>query len=176
MNRIIVIGTTGSGKSTLCKGLSKKLGIKYIELDKLFWKANWGWSKDDEFFSKIEKEIESDRWVLDGNYTRSQHLTWPKADTIIWIDLPFWLNFYQCFMRCIKRAYRKQELWPDTGNVESFGRMFSKDSILWWLIKTYSKNRKKYLAQMNDLSLSHINFVHLRSRKEVNQFIRNSND
>lgn len=171
MKKIIIIGTTGSGKSTLGKALSKKLGYKYIQLDQLFWKPNWGETPDDEFFEKIKTEVAGETWVLDGNYTRSNHLTWPQADTIIWLNMPFYLNLYQNISRSVKRAYNQEEIWPNTGNRESFSRMFSKDSIVLWLLKTYWKNIKKIEARISDPQYSHLKFIRLKSRKDVRDFL-----
>jgi len=171
MNKIIVIGVTGSGKSTFAQKLSKKLDIPYIQLDFLFWKPNWESSTDEEFFDKIEKAIDKPKWILDGNYGRTNHLTWKDADTIIWIDLPFWLTFYQIFKRSFNRAITRKELWAGTGNRESFRRMFSRDSILWWLFKTYSSHGCRYQERMNDPAYKHITFHRLRSRKEISDFL-----
>ena len=172
MKKVIVIGVTGSGKSTLAEKLSAKLGYPYIQLDKLFWKANWEITPDDEFFKKISKAIDSEEWVLDGNYTRTNHLTLTVADTVVWIDLPFWLTFYQNFSRSVKRAIVRNELWEGTGNRESFLRMFSSDSIIKWLFKTYSPHKKRNEARLSSPNYSHINFYRLRSRKEVNHFLK----
>ena len=172
MNKIIVIGTTGSGKSTVAKKLSEILNVPHIQLDFLFWKPNWEQSTDEEFFSKIEKAIDKPRWVVDGNYNRTNHLTWKEADTVIWIDLPFWLTFYQIFKRSLIRAMTREELWEGTGNKESFLRMFSKDSILIWLFKTYSSNVSRYEERMIDPAYKHINFHRLRSKKEVTTFLK----
>lgn len=173
MNKIIVIGVTGSGKSTFAKKLSSKLDIPYIQLDFLFWKPNWEQSTDEEFLAKIEKAIDKPKWILDGNYNRTNHLTWKDVDTVIWIDLPFWLTFYQIFMRCLNRAITRKELWEGTGNRESFKRMFSRDSILLWLFKTYTSHGLRYQERMNDPKLKHIKFHRLRSRKEISDFLRN---
>tara|TARA_R110000868_G_scaffold32343_4_gene117667 strand:+ start:2588 stop:3112 length:525 start_codon:yes stop_codon:yes gene_type:complete len=171
LKRIIIIGTTGSGKSTLAKALASKLSYPYIQLDSLFWKADWQGEDDPEFFKKIESAISADHWIIDGNYGRSHHLSWPKADTVIWIDLPFALTFYQNFTRSLKRAIVRKELWPGTGNRESFLRMLSKDSILLWLIKTYKTNKQRYEERMVDPDFSHLTFYRLRSRKEINDFL-----
>lgn len=172
MNKIIIIGTTGSGKSTLAKALAKKLNLPYIQLDFLYWKPYWQGSSDEEFCKKIETAIASaEGWIIDGNYTRTNHLTWSQADTIIWIDLPFWFTFYQNLKRSIKRAIKHEELWEGTENRETFSRMFSKDSILLWLIKTYKQNITKNSAKMKDHLFSHLKFYRLRSRKEIDNFI-----
>tara|TARA_R110000868_G_scaffold99515_11_gene273825 strand:+ start:7474 stop:7995 length:522 start_codon:yes stop_codon:yes gene_type:complete len=171
MKRIIIIGTTGSGKSTLAKALAAKLSYPHIQLDSLFWKADWQGEEDPAFFKKIEEAISGDHWIIDGNYGRTHHLTWHKADTVVWIDLPFIQTFYQNFSRSIKRAIVRKELWPGTGNTESFLRMFSKDSILLWLIKTYKSNIQRYEERLIDPSYAHLNFHRLRSRQEVNAFL-----
>lgn len=89
MKRIIVVGVTGSGKTTLAKQLARQLGLTYISLDELFWQPNWTESSDAEFFPNVSAAISRETWVLDGSYSRTQHLTWPLADTVVWIDLPF---------------------------------------------------------------------------------------
>ncbi len=171
MKKIIVVGTTGSGKSTLAKALAEKLSYPCIQLDLLFWKPNWESSTDEEFFTKIENEIDIPNWVLDGNYGRTNHITWKDADTVIWINLPFWLTLYQNLSRSIKRAISNEELWPNTGNRESFKRMFSKDSIVLWLFKTYGSSIERYEERMKNPTYSHIKFFRLRSRKEIAHFL-----
>ncbi len=171
MKRIIVVGVTGSGKSTLARSLAEKKQIPYIQLDALFWKPNWQTPSDEEFFEKIKNAITQPAWIVDGNYNRSNHLTWTEADTIIWIDLPFWLTLYQNVTRSIVRASTKKELWPQTGNIETFKMMFSKESIVWWLIKSYSSQRQRYLNRINDPKCAHLTFIHLKSRREIQVFL-----
>jgi adenylate kinase family enzyme len=173
MNKIVVVGTTGSGKSTLSTKLSDKLDIPYIQLDKLFWKPNWEWTKDEEFFKKIEGAIkDKDSWIIDGNYSRTRHITWAQADTVIWIDLPFYIVLKQNLLRALKRIYTKEELWPNTGNVETLNRLLSKDSIIKWLFKTYPIMKKRYNDAMSDPQYSKIKFVQLTSHREANAFLR----
>ncbi len=171
MERVIVVGTTGSGKSKVSRALSQKLSLPCIQLDELFWEPGWTEPRNDIFLKKVEAATAGRSWIVDGNYGRTNHLTWPQADTVIWIDLPLWLTFYQNLSRSLKRALSEEELWPGTGNKESLSKLFSKDSILLWLLKTYSLNREKYSQRMNDPEFSHINFIHLRSRNELKKFI-----
>ena len=69
--RINVVGTSGSGKSTFAKSIAKKFNAPYVQMDEIFWKPNWKESCDEEFFSKVEEVVSTDRWILDGNYTRT---------------------------------------------------------------------------------------------------------
>ena len=78
---------------------------------------------------------------------------------------------YQAVKRAIKRVITREELWPDTGNRESLKSLFSKDSIVLWAIKTHRKVRKKYEALIESDDYSNIQFIRLRSPKEVELFL-----
>ena len=168
--RINVIGTSGSGKSTLSKRIAKKLDIPYIELDALFWKSNWTESKDDEFFPKIEKAVSGEDWVLDGNYSRTQHIKSKRTQMVVSLDLPFHVVLYRIASRSLIRGFKGTELW--SGNKETIWKhLFTRDSMIWWVIKTFHKNRERYISLYDQAEYSHINFVRLRSSKEVEYFI-----
>lgn len=172
--RINVVGASGSGKSTFARKLAEKIDAPYIQLDQVFWKSNWQEPSDSEFFPKLEAALVGDRWVLDGNYNRTQSIKWKRIDMIIWIDLPFWLTFWQALKRAFWRAITQEELWPGTGNKESFRRsLFSKKSILLWTIQTHGPVRARYEALMRDPKFRHIPWVRLRSRNEIREFLRN---
>ncbi|HIE89009.1 MAG TPA: adenylate kinase, partial [Gammaproteobacteria bacterium] len=63
--RINIVGTSGSGKSTAGKLIAKKLGYPYVELDEIQWKPNWTESTEEELFSNLERSLEGECWVLD---------------------------------------------------------------------------------------------------------------
>ena len=172
MKRINIIGTSGSGKSTIGKRLAAKLGYPYFQMDALFWKPNWTESNDEEFFKAVAEVTANPTWVLDGNYTRTQHIKWENIDTIIWVDYSFPRTFYQALKRAITRIIESEELWKGTGNTESFKKTFmSRDSILIWTIKTYKNNKVRYEAMMHSEEFQHINFVRLQSPKAAEAFI-----
>lgn len=172
MQRVNVIGSSASGKSTFSKQLATRLGCPYIEMDRLFWQANWQETDDETFFSKINQATDGDAWVLDGNYSRTQNVKWQHVDTIIWLDYSRWRTTYQAVKRAWMRSWTQQELWPGTGNRESFSKsFFSRDSIIWWSIKNYRKNRVKYLLLKEELQSSPIGFVHLTTPKMAEQFL-----
>ncbi|KAF1022831.1 MAG: hypothetical protein GAK29_03088 [Acinetobacter bereziniae] len=174
MNKINVVGTSAVGKTIFSKALALKLQLAYIELDDLFWLDDWKETSDHAFFLKIQQAIElaAHGFVIDGNYTRTTHIKWQSVDTVIWLDFPFYINFYQSIKRAVYRAVLNKKLWEHSNNRESFSKMLSSDSIIWWMIKTHQKNRQQYIKMMNDPQYSHIHFIHLSSRNECHQFLQ----
>lgn len=172
LERINVVGTSGSGKSTFARELARLLDLPYYEMDALCWKPGWREAPDEEFFCKVEEATSGSRWVLDGNYTRTLPIKWKRVQAVIWLDLPFVQTVLRVTARTIRRAFTREELWPGTGNRESLAEAFlSRKSIIWWAITTHGPNRRKYSARMAAPEYSHIAFVRLRSRAEAARFL-----
>lgn len=178
MKKINVIGTSASGKSTFSKILAENLGLEYIELDDLFWKDNWQESTDVELIQKMNHSVHKanhdlckNGYVIDGCYTRFRASVWREIDTVIWINLPFHVNLYQSLKRTFSRLITQEKIWLNSNNTESLKMIFSRDSIIVWMLQTYFKNQKKYVSWMSDPQYSHIQFICLRSRKQVKQFL-----
>jgi len=87
--RINVVGTSGSGKSTFGRQVAEILNLPFYEMDQLFWKAGWQESTDEELFTKVRQVTSGDKWVLDGNYTRTIPEKWKHVQLVIWLDLSF---------------------------------------------------------------------------------------
>jgi adenylate kinase family enzyme len=101
MERIAIIGCGGSGKSSLARELGRRLDLPVIHLDRIFWKSGWVESVPEEFDPKVGAIAATDRWIIDGNYSRTYHLRLPRADTIVWLDLPRHI----CLWRVMRRAF-----------------------------------------------------------------------
>ena len=84
--RVVVVGATGSGKSIFAQRLAARLGAEYVELDELFWEADWTEAAPDVFRARVERATAGPRWVVAGNYGRVRDLLWPRADTVVWLD------------------------------------------------------------------------------------------
>ncbi len=169
--RINVVGTSGSGKSTFAKSLAEILAIPYFEMDAIFWEPDWTFPEDNELFSKLSAALEGESWVLDGNYTRTLPIKWEDVDTVIWWDFNFPRTLFQATIRAFARVVAKEELWPGTGNRETLRKLFSRQSILLWTIKTHGRNRKKFTGYMGSPDFSHIKFIRLRSPQEAENYL-----
>ena len=68
MQRVLVIGSSGSGKSTFARRLSEMIGAPFVSLDALYWKPGWVASDNAEFDARVTEIARQPRWVMDGNY------------------------------------------------------------------------------------------------------------
>ncbi|WP_313520127.1 hypothetical protein [Pseudomonas sp.] len=170
--RINVVGTSGSGKSTFARRLAHQLDLPYVEMDALFWRPDWQESDDQSFFARLQRALAQPGWVLDGNYNRTTAMKWQRVEMIVWIDYSFIRTLYQAISRALRRSFSGEELWPGTGNRESFRRSFlSRNSILLWTLKNFRSNRRRYAEAFADPRLAHIQRVRLRSPAAVETFL-----
>ncbi len=90
MQRVLVMGSSGSGKSTFARRLSDMTGIPFVSLDALYWKPGWVASDNTEFGARVAEVARRPQWVMDGNFTRygAGELRREVSDTVIWFDLP----------------------------------------------------------------------------------------
>ena len=134
--RVLVAGQ--GGKSTLARALAAELGLPYIELDAFSYLPDWVVTPKDEFRDLVRKALvdNPDGWVIDGNYgTDLQGMVAKQAETVVYVNLPWERMMWRTFWRSVARARDKQLICGE--NVETWRRaFFSRDSLLWFLIKT----------------------------------------
>lgn len=102
MNRILVIGSAGAGKSTLSQQLSKVFNLPLIHLDRYYWKPNWIPTSNVEWDQFVIETASLEQWIMDGNYSRTLDLRVKRADVIIFLDMPRILCIYRIIKRRIK--------------------------------------------------------------------------
>lgn len=128
---------------------------------------------DAVFFEKLQKALQGEDWVLDGNYSRTVPIKWEKIDLVIWLDYSFPRTLFQAVCRAARRAWSKDELWEGTGNRESFRKsFFSRESIIWWTITSHKKVRQRYERSLKEPKFSHIRFVRLKNHAEAEILLR----
>ena len=169
MKRIIVIGSSGAGKTTLAKELSVRLGIPHVELDSLYHQPNWQPASDEDFLTSVKTVTQGDSWVLCGNYySKIGQEIWPQADMIIWCNYSFWRVFWQLLHRTFTRGIVRAELW--NGNRERLSSLFTKNSIVWWMLKTWKKQTIRYEEMFRQPTFP-ATLVRLRNPKEKRAFL-----
>jgi adenylate kinase family enzyme len=168
--RLIVIGTSCSGKTTLAKRIAQQLGCPHIELDALHWGPNWVERPTEDFQRLVREAIAGNRWVVDGNYAVVRDITWPRATTVIWLNYSFGRVLVRALTRTVRRSLMKEELY--SGNRESLRRaLFHRDSILWWVISTFHRRRRVY-CQLREAQLyAHLDWVEIRRPSGVSELL-----
>lgn len=171
MHRVLVVGTTGSGKTTTAAALARLLNTQHIELDALWWKPNWTESEHDDFRERVAAVATGDRWVADGNYiTPLGDTLWSRADSVVWLDVPLPVIVVRLIRRTISRSLRKTELWA--GNREHISTLWKKkESLVFWALRVHRDHQARYGGRMADPAWSHIEFVHLRSKREIKRWL-----
>ena len=140
--RIVVTGTTGSGKTTLARAVAVKLGLPYAEQDAWNHLKDWQEAPVQQFRVAVDVFTARPGWIIDGNYTKANDIGWARADTLIWLDYPGELVFWRLLRRTLRRGYTREELW--NGNRESLGmNLFSRQGILAWFFRTHWKRRRE---------------------------------
>jgi len=172
--RVIIIGGSGSGKSTLGEQLAQRLGRPFIELDALHWEPDWVPATEAIFRARISAATAAEAWIMAGNYTsKQQHISWPLADTIVWLDLPLMMVLWRVSWRTGRRVFLREELW--NGNRENLRNALSvwnpDRSILAYMVRTHGTRRRAFAQALTDPRWSRTAFVRLRSPAEIAQWL-----
>src|SRR4051794_39415508 len=102
MRRVLVIGSSGSGKTRLTTQLAEKFGLPAVFLDVHFWLPGWQARDLATWRRRVSGLAESATWVMDGNFSETFDLRMPRADTLVWLDYPR----ATCLRRVLTRSFK----------------------------------------------------------------------
>lgn len=164
MQKVLVLGCAGSGKSTFSKRLGEITGLPVIHLDALYWKSGWIASTEEEWDRTIEELLRRDEFIMDGNYSRTLEQRLAGADVVFFFDLPRWL--------CIYRALRRRVMYHGktrSDMAEGCHEKIDLEFLKWiWNFKKRSRGRiVKTLEQAQSKKKIYI----FKSSKEAEAFI-----
>ncbi|MBD3367174.1 MAG: adenylate kinase [Candidatus Eisenbacteria bacterium] len=169
MERVMVVGTSSSGKTTLARRVADSIGAEHIELDALHWGPNWTGLPRDVFRDIVRRRAGADRWVIDGNYGAVQDIVMARATDALWLDYPLAVVFCRAVRRTWRRVVTGEELFG--GNRETFfAAFFRPDAIPWWVVRTHFRHRRTYperFARYPDIRLTR-----LTGQSEADAFVR----
>lgn len=169
LRRVIVVGSSCVGKSTLAARLTQVLDVPRIELDEIHWGPGWTTDPPDVFREKVEAAVAEPRWVCAGNYAIVRDLVWSRATALVWIDLPFARTFARALRRTAVRTLTREQVCGD--NRERWLGFFDRDWIPYWVIRTWRSTRVGIGALIEAGDYAPLDIVVLRSPADVERFV-----
>jgi adenylate kinase family enzyme len=172
--RISVVGSSGSGKSTIARAIGSALDLPVVELDVINWQAGWrdlNTHDPAEFVRRVQTAVAAPVWVIDGNYGRVQPYVLRRATDVVWLDLPFVLTMRRVFARSFIRSLTRKEVWPGTGNIELWRNWLNADHPAWWSLNRFAQTRSRYEAAFADPRLGHLTIHRVRTPVEAKALV-----
>ena len=170
--RVVVIGTTSSGKSTLAERLAKQLNLNFIELDALHWEADWAEATLEEFRERVEQATKAKRWIVAGNYHVVRDIVWPKAEAVIWLDYSLSRIFWQLTRRTLKRWWTQELLWgKNRERLWLHFKLWSQESLFHWLLKTYWRRKRETPELLALPEHQHLKVIRFKHPNEMNEWL-----
>jgi adenylate kinase family enzyme len=170
MRRVVVGGSTGSGKSTFARALAARMNVPVIELDAIAHGPNWTLTADDRFIELVAARTTPDAWVVDGNYSIIRDVTWGRADTLVWLDFSLPLIIWRLFLRTNRRIFSREVLW--NGNRERFANAYlSRESLYIWVLRTFWRRRRTWPAILTRPEYRHLTVHRFRTQTEADRWL-----
>jgi adenylate kinase family enzyme len=169
MRRVNVIGTSCAGKTTFARRLASALAVPHVELDHLHWEPGWVEVSTEAFLKRVAVDTQGEGWVVDGNYSVSREVFWPRMDTVVWLDYSFSRVLWRSLTRTWKRIVKGETCC--NGNRESMWRTFSRDSIVLWVIQTHGRRRREFRETLPALAARGVDVIVLRTVTEAEHWL-----
>ncbi len=158
LTRVVVVGTSCSGKTTFARRLASILGAQCFELDSLYWGPEWMPRPD--FEQEVLAAARQPRWVIDGNYSRVRDVIWRRCSAIVWLDYSFARVFSRAVRRTVRRVVTGEHLHG--GNRETIGdAVFDVEAPLWLVMRTHAKRRREFLELFRRPEYRHATVIQL---------------
>src|SRR3954454_20906111 len=163
-NRILILGRTGSGKTTLARELAVALDVPHVELDSLYFGPDFSTAPLPVLRERTSEAIAAERWVTDGNKRAVRDLVWPRADTVVWLDYSIRVSLWRLAKRARSRtsalSAQAAETAPRTGLP---GQMLAAARGVLTALKSHRGQRKEYPRMFAEPANRHLAVARLRS-------------
>lgn len=164
--RVIVTGLAGSGKSTFALALAAKTGLPVVHLDLHFWKPGWVAPSETEWREKQRGILAGDAWIADGNYDETLDLRLERADTVVFLDMPWLL----CAGRAFRRGFRMPDELPEGCTYSGWLRLRDEWRVA---VRVWRKRRSEPEREREIVSRhgQHVSVHLLRSKRAIREFL-----
>lgn len=167
--RVVVTGLAGAGKSTFSRALSARTGLPVVVLDYHFWLPGWAEPTETAWREKQSRLLAGDDWIADGNYAATLDLRLKRADTVVFLDTPWWICAWRAFVRGI-RSRPAGAVLPDGCDQSRLRRLRDEWWLAWRISRVRGSERKQELEIISRHG-THVAMHVLRSRRAVRRFL-----
>jgi adenylate kinase family enzyme len=168
--RIVIIGISGAGKSTMARRLATALAVPHVELDALYWEPGWRPAAPEVFHARAEAATAGPAWVVDGNYSAVRPIVWTRATHLVWLDYDRAPIMWRVIRRSIGRAVSGRELW--NGNRERWQSWWHASHPIRWAWSQWRGRRVALEALLARGDFPHLAVRRLRRPAEAETAIR----
>ncbi|MFD5625777.1 adenylate kinase [Streptomyces sp. NPDC127072] len=148
MKRILVVGVTGAGKSTLARTVGERLDVPYHEMDALYFTGP-DWKVNDRLTESVSRLAAEPRWIVDSlGYPEVRDLLWDQADTVLWLDYARHVVMPRVLRRSLRRTVTREVLFG--GNRETWAGWLSGEHPAWWAWSQHANRRREIEHRTRD--------------------------
>ena len=162
--RILVLGRTGSGKTTLARQLAEATGVPHVELDALYFGPDFSTAPLAVLRERTAAAVAAETWVTDGNKKAVRDLVWPRADTVIWLDYPLAVSLWRLGKRAVRRTSALKAEAAESGGTGGLPRkLVSAARGVTTALRSHRGQRREYPTMFGRPENQHLAVVRLRS-------------
>jgi adenylate kinase family enzyme len=170
--RILILGRTGSGKTTLARELAAAVGVPHVELDALYFGPNFSTAPLPVLRDRTSAAIAGDRWVTDGNKSAVRDLVWPRADTVIWLDYPLAMSLWRLGKRALWRtSILTAQAAEKDGKAGLLRQFLSAAKGVLTALRSHRGQRREYPKMFAEQRNQHLAVVRLRSQRATRRWL-----
>jgi hypothetical protein len=171
-HRILILGRTGSGKTTLAREVAAALDVPHVELDSLYFGPDFSRAPLDVLRERTTAAIAGDRWVTDGNKRAVRDLVWPRADTVIWLDYPVHVSLWRLAKRARSRTSALSAQAAESGRRTGLPKqMLAAAKGVLTALRSHRGQRREYPRLFAQPANRHLAVARLRSPRATRQWL-----